>query len=92
MDNGAGHAFLASESGGLSLLAGTLDGGQHWHSTIRHPGVTYGWADLCFVDASTGFVLGPTHYAPEHLYRTRDGGRSWQEIRLPTRDSPAGRR
>jgi len=30
------------------------------------------------VTAETGFVVGPTHYWPEHLYRTDDGGRTWR--------------
>jgi photosystem II stability/assembly factor-like uncharacterized protein len=41
-----------------------------------------GWADLRFVTATTGFVVGPTHYAPEHIYRTDDGGRSWRILRI----------
>ena len=32
--------------------------------------------------AGTGFVVGPTHYAPEHLYRTDDGGRTWRVLHL----------
>ena len=82
-DNGAGHAFLAT-NGNTDILSATLDGAASWHQVITQSDVNfYGWADLRFVSASTGFVLGPTHYATEHLYRTQDAGRSWHTIPLP---------
>jgi photosystem II stability/assembly factor-like uncharacterized protein len=75
--NGAGGDFLATE--GLSdLLVGSLDGGRHWQQLLRSGGSFYGWADLRFVNRRTGFIVGPTHYAPEHIYRTDNGGRTWQ--------------
>lgn len=78
-DNGAGHAFLATQ--GISdTLLGTLDGGRHWSVLITSGGSFYGWSGPIFPTASTGFVVGPTHYAPEHLYRTTDGGRTWHII------------
>ena len=83
-DNGAGHAFLASESGGGDLLADTLDGGRHWHKSITtNTAGFFGWSGLRFVSPTTGFIFGPTHYATEHLYRTLDGGKSWNELPLP---------
>lgn len=80
-DNGSGHAFLATE-GGFDTLVGTLDYGRHWHPVLRDGGSFFGWAGLAFVTAETGFVVGPTHYAPEHLYRTDDGGRTWRALRF----------
>jgi len=80
-DNGSGHAFLATE-GGFDTLVGTLDHGRHWHPVLRDGGSFSGWAGLSFVTAETGFVVGPTHYAPEHLYRTDDGGRTWRALRF----------
>ena len=80
-DNGAGHAFLATVGTGDTLL-GTLDGGLNWSVLISSGGSFYGWSGPIFLTASTGFVVGPTHYAPEHLYRTTDGGRSWQVVRF----------
>lgn len=82
-DNGAGHAFLAVENGGVNMLRATLDGASHWHRVIWNKWGFYGWSDLRFVNATTGFVLGPTHYAPTRLYRTRDAGRHWNRIPLP---------
>jgi photosystem II stability/assembly factor-like uncharacterized protein len=82
-DNGAGHAFLAVASGGADILSASLDGARRWHPAVTSPAGDYGWADLRFVSASTGFVFGPTHYATEHLYRTEDAGRSWRRIPLP---------
>ena len=78
-DNGSGHAFLTTE-GGVDTLVGTLDGGRHWHMVFRDGGSFYGWADLRFVNTDTGFVVGPTHYSPEHLYRTDNGGRTWRVL------------
>jgi photosystem II stability/assembly factor-like uncharacterized protein len=80
-DNGSGHAFLATE-GDFDTLVGTLDYGHHWHPVLRDGGSFFGWSGLCFVTAETGFVVGPTHYAPEHLYRTDDGGRTWRALRF----------
>jgi photosystem II stability/assembly factor-like uncharacterized protein len=81
-DNGAGHAFLATEGAVGDTLVGTTDGGRSWGPVLRSGGSFSGWADLGFVSASVGFVVGPTHYAPEHLYRTQDGGRTWQVVRV----------
>jgi len=80
-DNGSGHAFLATE-GVSDTLLGTVDGGLHWRVLITAGGSFYGWSGPIFPTASTGFVVGPTHYAPEHLYRTTDGGRSWHIVRF----------
>ncbi|MGH3510348.1 MAG: hypothetical protein ACRDPI_08985 [Nocardioidaceae bacterium] len=84
VDNGSGHAFLATQSGGANTLAATLDGGLSWHPAITNSGGFLGWADLRFINSSVGFVLGPTHYAPTHLYRTQDAGKTWASIALPT--------
>jgi hypothetical protein len=79
-DNGSGHAFLATEGGLGDTLVGTTDGGLIWGLMLQSGGSFSGWADLGFVTALVGFVVGPTHYAPGHLYRTQDGGRSWQVV------------
>jgi len=81
-DNGAGHAFLATEGGMGDTLLGTFDGGLHWRVLITSGGSFYGWSGPIFLTAQTGFVVGPTHFAPEHLYRTTDGGRSWHIARF----------
>jgi len=58
----------------------SLDGGRRWKPLLVTGGSFFGWAGLRFVSSSTGFVVGPTHYAPEHVYRTQDGGRTWQVV------------
>ena len=79
-DNGAGHAFIATEGGVGDTLNGTFDGGQNWTVQIRDGGSFYGWTGLEFVSPNTGFAVGPTHYAPPHLYRTNDGGQTWTTL------------
>lgn len=79
VDNGAGHAFLATE-GVRDYLDGTLDHAKSWHRVLASGGSFYGWNDLDFVSTEVGYVVGPTHYAPEHLYFTTDGGRHWRTI------------
>jgi len=80
-DNGSGHAFLATE-GSADSLVGTFDGGLRWQTLITSGGSFSGWADLHFLNAETGFVVGPTHSSPDHLYRTTDGGRTWRALPL----------
>jgi photosystem II stability/assembly factor-like uncharacterized protein len=80
-DNGAGHAFLATE-GDSDTLLGTFDGGLQWSVLIASGGSFSGWSGPIFLTAQSGFVVGPTHNAPEHLYRTTDGGQSWQIVRF----------
>ena len=84
-DNGSGRAFLATE-GDLDYLVGTFDGGLHWQVLIKSGGSFSGWADLGFDTTDVGFVVGPANLddtvAPGHVYRTDDGGRTWQAMRL----------
>jgi photosystem II stability/assembly factor-like uncharacterized protein len=84
VDNGAGHAFLATVSAAPGLLFTSFDGGLHWHSSLsNHTGGGFGWDGPRFLNATTGFIFGPTNYAPEKLYRTLDGGRTWKSLPLP---------
>ena len=80
-DNGAGHTLLATVGGGGDTLVGSFDAGRRWRQLLRSGGSFFGWADLRFLTPKIGFVVGPTHYAPEHLYRTDNGGRSWRILR-----------
>lgn len=79
-----GHFFLGTESGGTDELLGSFDGGRHWRVLLSHAGFL-GWADLHFVDASTGFLAGPTRGGPGYgsrnaVFRTDDGGRHWHVL------------
>lgn len=80
-DNGAGDTVLATD-GVSDTLVGSFDGDRHWQPLIHSGGSFFGWADLRYVSTHTAFVVGPTHYAPEHLYRTDDGGRHWRALRI----------
>ena len=71
---------------GLGRLFKTIDGGQTWVKQLDRPG-TFVRA-LGFVDARLGFLgnIGPgsfpnvTDQTP--LYRTRDGGETWEAVTL----------
>ena len=82
-DNGSGHAFLTTEAGGQDWLMATFDGARSWTRLFATVGFT-GWADLQFVDASTGFVVGPSngYNNTDHVYRTDDGGRTWRVLQF----------
>ncbi|WP_338183825.1 hypothetical protein [Jatrophihabitans sp.] len=84
-DNGNFHAFFVSEGGEGYELHVSLDGGAHWHLALRGGSGGYNMAGPDFLTPEVGFALGPTHYAPEHLYRTIDAGRTWQQLSLPDR-------
>jgi hypothetical protein len=77
--NGSGHTFLATE-GGSDALVGTVDGGRQWRTFWSSS--FSGWADLRFLNAGTGFVIGPARSSPGCLYRTDDGGRTWRIVHL----------
>jgi hypothetical protein len=71
---------LTTVSGISDELHASFDGGRTFHVLFRSGGNFFGWGDLAFLDGRTGFVVGPTHYSPEHVYRTDDGGRHWRII------------
>jgi photosystem II stability/assembly factor-like uncharacterized protein len=82
-DNGSEHAFLATQ-GDADDMVGTLDAGLHWRVMIDSGGSFSGWADLAFLTARVGYVVGPTSddLIPGHLYRTTNGGKTWLVVRL----------
>ena len=54
--------------------------GESWEEIGSAP---YGVDDMAFVSPRVGFVAGdpsPVHYGPTMIYRTTDGGRSWQPV------------
>jgi photosystem II stability/assembly factor-like uncharacterized protein len=77
---------LVRVSHDTSLSVGYLyvsnDGGRQWHRLPEQPPHA---GEIAFTSARDGWIAeeGPQ----PALYRTRDGGHSWQEVRLPR---PAG--
>jgi photosystem II stability/assembly factor-like uncharacterized protein len=55
----------------------TSDGGATWQRLPPPPA----FGDFSFVDPKLGFMTGAP--VSERLYRTRDGGRSWEGVELP---------
>ncbi len=75
---------------GAGKLFRTTDGGNSWTQQLDRPG-TFVRA-LGFVDANLGFLgnIGPDYFPnvtdAQPLYRTRDGGASWEPVTI---DGPA---
>ncbi len=75
---------------GLGRLFKTTDGGQTWVKQMDRPGTFI--RALGFVDASLGFLgnIGPDYFPnvsdATPLYRTRDGGETWEAVAI---DGPA---
>jgi len=78
--NGSGDAVLTVEDGFGGLLSATSDGGREWRTRLSLGGNFSGFAGLEYVNSSTAFVIGPTHYVPGHLYRSDDGGKTWRVV------------
>ncbi len=90
--------FLDAQVGwsvnGLGRIYHTTDGGMTWEKQLDQPG-TY-FRAISFLDAQHGFAsnIGPDYYPgvtdTNPLYRTSDGGSSWQPITSFTGPTPKG--
>jgi photosystem II stability/assembly factor-like uncharacterized protein/tetratricopeptide (TPR) repeat protein len=67
-------------SAGVLLL--TRDGGLIWQRLL--PNTMPGLNQVCFVNERIGFVVGDgSEQFPSGVFRTRDGGRTWEPVRGP---------
>lgn len=79
---------------GKGRLFATADGGATWALVAERPGTFI--RALGFIDASLGFIgnVGVDYYPgvtdKQPLYRTRDGGRTWEAVVAPGIDKVAG--
>jgi photosystem II stability/assembly factor-like uncharacterized protein len=84
-------AFASPDTGwygnGAGKLYRTLDGGESWQIVRDQPGTFI--RALGFIDAETGFIgnVGTDYYPgvtdAHPLYRTRDGGATWEAVTAP---------
>lgn len=85
VDSALGSRFYA--------LLQTKDGGENWKTInedpyLNHTGVSSG---ITFINESLGFIaLSHSGGIQAELYRTTDGGLSYEEIPLPTIEVPLG--
>ncbi|MFF0145066.1 sialidase family protein [Amycolatopsis sulphurea] len=77
----AESATVAAEGGAAEFLHHTTDGGRTWTTTVlsEHG---YGVADLAFPDNRMGVLVEgqPDAESGARLYRTTDGGCTWQPL------------
>lgn len=66
------RGFIAGDNG---YLASTEDGGRTW--TKRNIGATNTINEIFFRNEDNGYLV-----AGRQMFRTRDGGRNWEEIRI----------
>jgi hypothetical protein len=67
---------------GQGKVVRTVNGGQSWHPLPRAPVAAEGIDEIDFWSASSGVVLDPDDEGGSY-WVTRDGGQSWQRLRLP---------
>jgi photosystem II stability/assembly factor-like uncharacterized protein len=78
----AGREELPNGTGSVGVLLYTKDGGLSWQRVLLNamPGLNV----VRFVDAKTGFVAGDgAEQYPAGVFKTEDGGRTWQPVPGP---------
>ncbi|HMC31883.1 MAG TPA: hypothetical protein VKL99_13690, partial [Candidatus Angelobacter sp.] len=69
---------VAWASGAKGTVLRTIDGGWHW-TKVNVPGAeALDFRDVQAFDADTAFVLSIGPGEQSRIYKTRDGGKSWQ--------------
>lgn len=85
------HAMVSVNTGSGQVLYSTVDGGQSWRSLDLPGRRNDGFASFVFLDPARGWYLAGTPAAPGQefptdvqqtfvLWRTLNGGNSWQEV------------
>ncbi|MFL5331329.1 MAG: YCF48-related protein [Gemmataceae bacterium] len=78
----AGREEVQANGSSLGVLLVTHDGGLTWSRIAQ--GVLPGLQAATFFDDKTGIAAGDgTDRSPGGLYRTRDGGQTWQAVAAP---------
>jgi hypothetical protein len=89
IDESMGWVVSGAQAAGDLVVHQTADGGNSWQSSSTRMDVPpdFGSAYLTFIDSNTGWLVlklqSSSNFSLGKLYRTVDGGASWQELSLP---------
>ena len=80
------NTFTPASSAGQFRVFRTVDGAKHWQLQLTGPSSSPGRMPITvqFFDTTHGFMMLLSQaFAGEQVYRTNDGGETWQGVRLP---------
>jgi len=69
------HGFIVGMN---HLLLETKDGGSTWLTRMSADYGSDPFYSISFADSLTGFIVGNSTSAQKDIYRTTDGGKTWQ--------------
>ena len=75
----ANHAWATGGNSQRAIYA-TADGGKSWKQQGSLPATVTSVAQLDFVSATTGWVIGTTNNRTTLLFQTSDAGKTWSNV------------
>jgi photosystem II stability/assembly factor-like uncharacterized protein len=78
------NTFTPARSAGQFRVFRTVDGAKHWQLQLTGPSSSPGLMPITIQFFDThGFMTLSMAFTGEQVYRTNDGGETWQAVRLP---------
>ncbi len=72
--------YVVGDSGLFSI---TFDAGEHWNTSYLSPAESIVLSSVCFTSMLTGYVGGRSDIQEGIIYKTVDGGITWEETFTP---------